>query len=575
MKQVLILGVLALPLQYSARAIVICLGLNLIGGVSFHGNILEGLWLALSLELAQLLLATAIITITTLGYFLIKPLAKRINATATENMELKLLLGSDKRSTRDKMRYSIDRSSKELIPDGISIRGAPVAFIYKSILLLAFAHFYPATLTFASWQAAALTGAGLCALDAILTLIFNSAVAIAMALEKKKKKKKKAELSQEEKPSSFEKQNKLAALWNQALVIQEERDLSLAPYNLEVQLNANSPDVYMERGKVLLRLEEKARAYEDFNKAIKLNGNLAEAYHRRGEALAKMGLRHLAIQDLSIACRLYQEQNNLSAWKEANAKLEELKTQIAASKPLLQTGKETVAHTKFFFQPDAIHEIQKLNIESADKELGQNALSAPTYCKRAKSLCSEKQYQQALDDYNRALQLSPEYADALRGRGETYFGLKEYQKSIPDFTEALRLNANDTDALRGRSFSYSCLGQWQEALDDMTLAMKFNQSNDLKIIRAQILLSLNRSEEALKDLNSYISTRESAVIVWSVIFLPIFREIAFQLKSGLPDAYRMRAKLHEEAGNQTLAAADMAAAQKIEKELSKRKQKPD
>lgn len=564
----MLLGIALAPFQYLVRAYVVWRLLGLISGISFHGSFLQALWMSIALMLITLALTTTVVIGTMLLYVLARPIVKRINPTWAEKFELKATLDGHQRSTKNKLQFSTGRPTKELLLEGLTLNGILLTLFYKMLSLFIFAHFYPFLFVMQSLNSAILASVALSALDKVLNLVFNLLTVTVIFLEKKK-----AETVHEtsENQSAPTRANKFTTLWSKALEVQEERELRLAPYNLEVQLSPNNPSTYVERGKVNLSIEERAAAYEDFSKAIKLDAGCAEARHRRGEVLARMGLNHLSIEDLGQSCRLYKEQNNPTAWKEANAKLEELNAQLASPKSLVQSSKETVATTKFLFQPEAFHEIQKLKIESADKELGENAFSAPVYCQRAQALLNEKQYQKALDDYTRALQLRPEYADALRGRGDAWFGLGNYEKSIADYTEALALSANDADSYRGRSFAYSCTGKLEEALADMTMAMKFSPSNDLKFIRAQILTDLRRNAEALDDLNDFISTRESAIMVWSFFILPVFREIAFQLKAALPEAYRMRSKLHEEAGNQALAAADMAAVQKIEKEVSKRK----
>ena len=46
------------------------------------------------------------------------------------------------------------------------------------------------------------------------------------------------------------------------------------------------------------------------------------------------------------------------------------------------------------------------------------------------------QYEEALNDFNRALELQPEFASALGGRGETYRLLDCYEEALTDFNHA-------------------------------------------------------------------------------------------------------------------------------------------
>jgi len=61
-----------------------------------------------------------------------------------------------------------------------------------------------------------------------------------------------------------------------------------------------------------------------------------------------------------------------------------------------------------------------------------------------------KEYQKALADYNRAIQLDPQHALAYNNRGNAYSSLEEYQKAIADYDRALQLDPNDTQARENR-----------------------------------------------------------------------------------------------------------------------------
>jgi tetratricopeptide (TPR) repeat protein len=46
--------------------------------------------------------------------------------------------------------------------------------------------------------------------------------------------------------------------------------------------------------------------------------------------------------------------------------------------------------------------------------------------------------QQKLEEYNRAIQLNPQDAQAYKNRGDIYTKLKEYQKAVADYTQAIK-----------------------------------------------------------------------------------------------------------------------------------------
>ena len=54
-----------------------------------------------------------------------------------------------------------------------------------------------------------------------------------------------------------------------------------------------------------------------------------------------------------------------------------------------------------------------------------------------------QQYDAALADYNRAIELDPNYATAYLSRGSTYLNLQQHKKAVADFTRVIELDPND------------------------------------------------------------------------------------------------------------------------------------
>ena len=65
------------------------------------------------------------------------------------------------------------------------------------------------------------------------------------------------------------------------------------------------------------------------------------------------------------------------------------------------------------------------------------------------------EYDQAIADFAKALELNPNYADAYRVRGLAYAYKKEYDQAVADFSKTLELNPDvaATYALRGAAYA--------------------------------------------------------------------------------------------------------------------------
>jgi protein involved in polysaccharide export with SLBB domain len=66
-------------------------------------------------------------------------------------------------------------------------------------------------------------------------------------------------------------------------------------------------------------------------------------------------------------------------------------------------------------------------------------------------------FSQAVELFQRAIRLRPDYADAYRSLGHAYFDLKEWDKSVQSLERALELNPKDKDARKQLDLSRSML----------------------------------------------------------------------------------------------------------------------
>jgi len=65
-----------------------------------------------------------------------------------------------------------------------------------------------------------------------------------------------------------------------------------------------------------------------------------------------------------------------------------------------------------------------------------------------------EQYEAALNDFNRAIELNPNLAWALAERGETYRLMKQYEAALNDFNRAIELDPKYTWAFNQRNLTY-------------------------------------------------------------------------------------------------------------------------
>ena len=59
-------------------------------------------------------------------------------------------------------------------------------------------------------------------------------------------------------------------------------------------------------------------------------------------------------------------------------------------------------------------------------------------------------YDQALTDFNQAIELNPQYHWAIASRGETYRLMGRYEQALADFNQAIELNPQSDWAIAHR-----------------------------------------------------------------------------------------------------------------------------
>ena len=98
-------------------------------------------------------------------------------------------------------------------------------------------------------------------------------------------------------------------------------------------------------------------------------------------------------------------------------------------------------------------------------------LTAEEYFLRGNDYAFQGQHEKAIQDYDEAIRLNPQFADAYYNRGTAYGrDLGQYGKAIKDFDEAIRLNPHDADAYYNRGAAYAKLGQQEQADRDFAKA---------------------------------------------------------------------------------------------------------
>ncbi|TEU17049.1 MAG: tetratricopeptide repeat protein [Anaerolineales bacterium] len=89
----------------------------------------------------------------------------------------------------------------------------------------------------------------------------------------------------------------------------------------------------------------------------------------------------------------------------------------------------------------------------------------------AEAYAAQQEFQSALDYYEKATGLSPDYIAAWIGKGDAYLALGGYEEASNSYTKAIAIDRNNNVAYYGRARAEALLGKSTEAIQDLRQAI--------------------------------------------------------------------------------------------------------
>jgi tetratricopeptide (TPR) repeat protein len=96
------------------------------------------------------------------------------------------------------------------------------------------------------------------------------------------------------------------------------------------------------------------------------------------------------------------------------------------------------------------------------------------YNNRGNVYLAKRDYDRAIADYTEVIRINPQYAIAYNNRGLAYYYKKDYDRAIADYTEAIRINPQYANAYTSRGTAYYDKKDYDRAIADYTEAIRVN-----------------------------------------------------------------------------------------------------
>jgi tetratricopeptide (TPR) repeat protein len=122
------------------------------------------------------------------------------------------------------------------------------------------------------------------------------------------------------------------------------------------------------------------------------------------------------------------------------------------------------------------------------------------YFNRGNAYYGLKRYWQAIADYDRVIQLDPQYTDAFINRGNACYTLIKLERAIADYDRVIQLDPQYTLAYFNRGNTYFGLKRYEQAIADYDRVLQLDpQYTDAFANRGNAYRSLNEYEQAIAD----------------------------------------------------------------------------
>ncbi|MCA2660318.1 MAG: tetratricopeptide repeat protein [Microcystis sp. M049S2] len=309
---------------------------------------------------------------------------------------------------------------------------------------------------------------------------------------------------------------------------QQQQEIIQAITGVIVPNTNAKADIWIERGGQLWRLRRYEEAIKAFDEAIKQNDpkNVYLAWYGKGLALGQLGKAQPAMEAFQQAINTLPKREDLKNFhssilqkqsvvyrflgdfsKSAGREREARENYEQALTVINQAISLVPNNPNYYNEKWAVLDKLKRYDEglAAITQAIDLAPRAAWYSNRGNLYYDLQKYELALSDWNKAIDINPNFAKAYNNRGILYSDLQKYDLALSDYSKAIDINPNDAGAYVNRGVLYSDLQKYDLALSDYSKAIDINR-NDAEAYynRGNLYYDLQKYDLALADYDKAI-----------------------------------------------------------------------
>ena len=179
--------------------------------------------------------------------------------------------------------------------------------------------------------------------------------------------------------------------------------------------------------------------------------------------------------------------------------------------------------------------------EPLDQWRKRNEVRAYVYFELGRQKYYDNDFEGALENFNKAIELTPNYAEIYKFRAKLKVRLADYQAAIEDYNQVIKLNPDDASAYKERADAKRKLSNHTSAIEDYSQALKLNPKD---------AFTYRASADAKHESSDYTGAIEDY-------------NQAIRLNPEDAEAYKKRGKVKVELGDDVEAVEDYSQALKL------------
>jgi tetratricopeptide (TPR) repeat protein len=280
-----------------------------------------------------------------------------------------------------------------------------------------------------------------------------------------------------------------SVIWTVPVMAQDDELCDVITVEFALPANPSTAETLVDTGFQMTVRNDFATAITLFSQALELDSDLSDIYLYRGCAYANNNDPDSAIADLQTYSTLINDRalsNNIEAYVEN----------------IMSGPRACMGGTTYADQNEARITVVGFIEQGADGD---------DFNDRGLAHICLGNYEQAIRDFSRALDLDKTVSQYYANRGFVYDLQSNYESAVLEYERAIQLDSQNDVAWNNLGYALSALERYDEALDAYNEALKLDASDAVTLSnRADLYIILERYEDAEVDYTEAIKVNPIA-----------------------------------------------------------------